>query len=270
MAFIASAPLTFSNTNGGSDVIDFQADGPATNLANKIKGFVTQTGGDMLYRATGANNYLERLPIGPAGTALVSDGTKPMWGTGSTSGAAVFTAYVTTNTSTIPTSRSGGANPGVWFPLAGITPRVGWSTSSPGADPDGVFSLTPGATYGSFVAPSNGIYSFSASIAFDSGVGVAAGAGLPAGSLPSGQAVRQVRLFNVTTAVALATVTQQAEPFNGNITQVPLTAKNVQLVAGDVVQLQVRHDRSGTGTVTIGDGTIAGPNQSSFSGKRVR
>lgn len=270
MAFTGSAPLIFANTNGGSDFIDFQADGPATNLKNKIKDFVTVTAGDTLYRATGPNNYLERLPIGPAGTVYTSDGTKPIWSTGSISGSAVFTAYVATNTSTIPTSRAGGANPGVWFPLAGVTPRVAWTTTSPGTDPDGVFSLTPGATYGSFVTPASGIYSFSATISFDSGVGVSAGAGLPAGSLPSGQAVRQARIHNTTTNIPLAVMTQQTEPFNGNITQLAMVAKNVQLVAGDVVQIQVRHDRSGVGTVTIGDATIAGVNQSSFSGKRVR
>jgi len=216
---------------------------------------------------------------GPQGTtgAQGPQGSQGAQGTAGSSGESIFTAYVTASTTTIPTSRTGGANVGTWFSLngsgaegTGTKPFVTWSTSSPGCDPDGVFSLTAGATYGIFIVPTTGIYNLDALISFDSGTGVTAGAGLPASPLPSGMAVRQARIFNITTAVPLSTVTHQVEASSSNCTILPLTVAGVQLSAGDNIGIQVRHDRMGTATCTIGDVAISIPSQTYFSGHRIR
>src|SRR5205085_9321061 len=126
----------------------------------------------------------------------------------------------------IPTSRNGGADPGFWFNLngtgtegsgAGTRPYVTWSTSTPGCDPDGVFSLTAGATYGLFIVPTTAIYNLDAIITFDSGTGVHAGSGLPAAPLPSGMAIRQGRMIVVSgtdAGTVLSTLSRQVVASN--------------------------------------------------------
>lgn len=265
MSYPINAPVDFVNSNGGSDELNFNADGPATNLLNKVQNFVTTTGGDLLYRDVGVNNYLERLAIGNLNDILTSDGTKPIW-TPPAAGGATFTAYVTASVAGIPTSRNGGANPGVWFSLNNT--YVTWSTAAPGNDPDGIFNTVSGL----FTAPSNGYYSFDSVISFDSGVGVNAGTGLPAAPLPSGMAVRQAQIWSPTLGggTALATVTRQVEGFNGNITAVSICVTSVLLSLGDTVTIRVRHDRNLANTVTIGNVLISLPNQTYFTGRKVR
>lgn len=267
MSYPINAPIDFVNTNGGTDTLNFQADGPATNLLNKIQNFVTTSPGDMVYRDTGVNNYLERLPIGSAGQVLTSNGSKPVWsGSVIPSGQGTFTAYVTGSTTGIPTSRNGGANPGVWFALSNT--YVTWSTAAPGNDPDGVFT----AATGLFTAPTAGYYSFDAVVTFDSGVGVNAGTGLPAAPLPSGMAVRQAQLYSPTLGggTELATVVRQVEGSNDNCTAVSICATSILLSMGDTVQIRVRHDRAIANTVTIGNPAIVRPSQTYFTGRRVR
>lgn len=267
MSYPINAPIDFVNTNGGADELDFQADGPATNLLNKIQNFVVTTGGDMVYRDVGANNYLERLAIGTAGQVLTSDGTKPVWSSSVLpSGSDTFTAYVTGSVAGIPTSRNGGANPGVWFVLNNT--YVTWSTAAPGNDPDGVFTTATGL----FTAPAAGYYSFDAVVTFDKGVGVNAGAGLPAASLPGGTAVRQAQIFSPTLGggTALATVTNQVAASADNFTSLSISVVSVLLSAADTVELRVRHDRSGASTVTIGNVAISIPSQTYFVGRRIR
>ncbi|MBS1592670.1 MAG: hypothetical protein JST07_11250, partial [Bacteroidetes bacterium] len=81
MSYPINAPINLVNTNGGTDEINFNADGPATNLENKILNFVTTTAGDLTYRASGANNYLERLGIGTNGQILTVVAGLPAWST---------------------------------------------------------------------------------------------------------------------------------------------------------------------------------------------
>jgi len=266
MSYPINAPIDFVNTNGGTDELNFQADGPATNLINKVKNFVVTTGGDMVYRDTGANNYLERLPIGTVNQVLTSTGLVPVWSSVVPSGANTFTARVTASIAGIPTSRSGGASPGTWFALNNT--YVTWSTAAPGNDPDAVFTTATGL----FTAPAAGYYSFDAVITFDSGTGVSAGAGLPAAPLPRGMAIRQAQIFSPTLGggTALATVTRQVEGSNNNCTAISISVVSVLLAAADTVQIRVRHDRDAANTSTIGNVAISIPSQTYFVGRRIR
>lgn len=276
MAYPINSPITFVNTNGGSDSINFNADGPTTNLQNKIENLVVTTPGDLLYRSAGVNNYLERLPIGTIGQLLgVSAFGLPAWQDFGI-GKGAFTAYVTNSLAGIPTSRTGGANPGAWFPLYSNTPPgpfVTWSTASPGSDPDGVFITTPGANYGLLSIPVGGTYDLDVTITFDSGSGVNSGSGLPASPLPSGKAIRQARLVVVSgpnIGTVLSTSSVQVSACNDNTTPVELSAVGCLLSAGDFVGVEVRHDRSSTNTCSIGNPLISVPTQTYFSGYRVK
>lgn len=267
MSYPISTPVLFdpSSTN---DEIDFRAS--TAGVDNKLLNFAVTTAGDLVYRQAGGSNYLTRLGIGSNGDVLTVSGGLPAWvASSSASGQGVFTAHVTGSTLGIPTSRTGAAGgTGTWYPLSGVTPYVTWSTAAPGVDPDGVFNTVPATVdYGRFTVPATGIYSLSAVVSFDSGVGVGAGAGLT-GSAPDGRAFRHVRIYNTTTATALATMITQNSPDNANQTVCRLVVENVSLTLGDKLELQVRHDRSGALTVTIG--AVGVDFQTYFTGKRVR
>ena len=261
-----NTPVDFVNTNP-NDVIDFQSDGPAAGLLNKIENFVTTSSGDLVYRAAGANNYIERLAIGAEDDVLTVAGGLPVWSpsplfplTQSS-----FTAFVASNVAGIPTSRSGGANSGVWFDLDNT--YVTWSTAAPGYDPNVVFAPATGL----FTAPSAGTYEFSALVSFDSGSGVSAGNGLPAAPLPDGRACRQVQIYSPTLGggTIIATGVTQNSPNNVNNTVVEIPRKGVVLGIGDTMLIRVRHDRTGNNTVTIGNPAISLPSQTYFTGKRI-
>lgn len=268
MSYPINAPVNFVNTNGTTDTLNFNADGPVDNTINKIQNFVVTTAGDTLYRAAGVNNYLERLPIGTAGQVLTVAGGLPSWASSSSSafGSGVFTAFVTASVAGIPTSRAGGANPGTWFTLNNT--YVTWSTAAPGNDPDAVFTTASGT----FTVPVGGAgtYSFDAVVTFDAGAGVNAGAGLPAAPLPSGMAIRQAQIYSPSLATELATVTRQVAASNNNSTTLTIAVVGVALGVGDTVVVRVRHDRAGANTATIGDPTISIPSQNYFSGRRIR
>jgi len=263
ISYPINTPVVFANTNPANE-INFQAGGPASGVLNKALNFVVTTGGDILYRASGPNNYLERLPIGTVGQILTSDGSKPVWGT-TTASSSLFMSYVTASVTGIPSSATTGAIPGGWYPLNNT--YVTWSTSFPGNNPDGVFDVLSGL----FTAPDTGYYSFEAVITFDSGVGVNAGAGLPPLSLPSGKAVRQAQIWTSSGGgTALATITKQVEGFNFNSTTINISSVGSLLNTGDTVGIMVRHDRAGPNTVTIGDLSISLPSQTYFSGRKLR
>lgn len=261
MSYPINTPIDFVNTNA-NDVINFQADGPASALLNKIQNFVTTTSGDMLYRASGVNNYIERLPIGSTGQVLTVSGGLPSWGT-SASSTANFTAIVTASVAGIPTSRSGGANSGTWFLLDNT--YVTWSTASPGLDPNSVFTTASGL----FTAPADGTYEFSALISFDSGLNVNAGSGLPAAPLPTGSACRQAQIYSPSALVQYATSVEPNSPSNNNNTVVEIPRICVVLTSGTTVGIRVRHDRTAANTATIGNPLISLPSQTYFSGRRI-
>ena len=261
LSFPINTPTSFVNTLPTNE-IDFQSGGPAGVVLNKALNFVVTTTGDMLYRATGAHNYLERLPIGTVGQFLTSNGATPVW-TSFSSSSITFTSYVSSFVAGIPTSAATGATPGVWYPLNNS--YVDWSTSFPGNNADGVFDTVTGL----FTAPANGYYSFNCAVTFDSGAGVNGGAGLPA-SLPSGIAIRQVQLYTSSGGGAiLATASRQVEASDFNSTVVTIASEVVLLTAGDTVGINVRHDRSGANTVTVGNPAISLPSQTYFSGTSV-
>jgi hypothetical protein len=267
MSYPINAPVNFVNTNGTTDTLNFNADGPTANTINKIDNFVVTTAGDTLYRAAGVNNYLERLPVGTAGQQLTVVGGLPSWATITNNfGSGVFTAFVTASVAGVPTSRDAGLSPGTWFALDNT--YVTWSTAAPGNDPDAVFTTASGT----FTVPVGGAgtYAFDATVTFDAGAGVNAGAGLPAAPLPSGMAIRQAQIYSPSLLTQLATVTKQVTASNLNSTVVPITVVGVALSDGDTVVVRVRHDRSGTSTVTIGDPAVSLPSQTYLSGRRIR
>jgi hypothetical protein len=268
MSFVypINSPVNFVNTNGGTDTLNFNADGPTTNLENKIENFVTTSPGDMLYRAAGANNYLERLPIGAPTQFLTVIGGLPAW-SGLPVGQGGSVAFITGSVAPIPTSCTGSVDADQWFPLSGNFPYVTWSTAFPGHDPDGAFSLIPGPTYGTYVALATGIYLFTAAITFDLGPGVNGGSGITTSS-PTGTSIRQIELFNLTTSTVLATNSVQASPSSNNTTTVSMVAISIPLNIGDRITIRVRHDRSSPNTLTIGN--TASPTSTYFSGGRSR
>lgn len=267
MSYPITTPVTFES-GGPSSEIDFVG----TGLNNKMKNFVVTTQGDILYRPPGGNNYLERLAIGATGDVLQVSGGLPVWSNAINNiSQGIFTATVVGSVNPIPTSRDGGADPGTWFQLYGDSPvrYVTWSTTTPASDPDSRFSLTGGITYGTFGVPSTGIYTLSAQICFDSGIGVNAGAGITT-SLPHGKAVRQAQIYNITTGTPLFTTSAQNSGSNDNQTIINMAAENVQLTSGDRIGIRVRHDRAIANTVTIGDPLITPAFMTIFTGKRSR
>jgi hypothetical protein len=274
MSYPISTPVTFepSSTN---DEIDFKAS--TAGVDNKLLNFGVTTAGDILYRESGGSNYLTRLPIGAEGDVLQTVGGLPVWSNSMVAqGQGVFTAHVTGSLGGIPTSRTGAAGgTGTWYALSGVVagpaPYVTWSTASPGADPDSAFTTAAGVDYGRFTVPASVdnpvYYTMSAQITFDSGEGVGAGTGI-SGSAPDGRACRQIRIYNVTTATAIATAVTQNSPNNDNQTVCRCVAENVSLSPGDKLEIQVRHDRSATSTASIGATGVAF--QTYFTGKRVR
>ena len=267
MSYPVSAPVTFVNSVS-TDFVDFQA----TRGLNLVRNFAVTTAGDMLVRVPGGNNDLGRVPIGNEGQNLVVASGAPAW-VSPPQGQASFCAYVTGSAAAIPTSRDAGAASGTWFTLGGNSapgPFVAWSTSTPGLDPDSAFSTTAGVNYGIFTAPAAGVYEFSSAITFDSGVGVNTGVGLPVSSLPSGIGVRQMQIYNITTSTALATSTKQVEASTSNSTCLSVPSFKTSLAANDKIAVRVRHDRSGTNTVTVGATGISLPSQTFFSGQRIK
>ena len=267
MSYPISAPINFVNVNGSTDTLDFNATGPAGGVGNKALDFVVTTAGDMLYRDAGADNYLERLPVGTDAQVLTVVAGLPAWATtaAETFGTSVFTAFAVGSVAPIPTSQSAGANPEEWFVLDNT--YVTWSDASPGTDIDNVFTTATGT----FTAPATGTFEFDSVVTFDSGIGVTSGDGLS--TIPAGTAVRQVQIFSVAGSLAatpLATVTRQVEAFHNNHTALSVSAVNIPLTIGDTVVVRVRHDRSAAGTVTIGNQELSLPSQTYFSGRRVR
>ncbi len=175
MSYPISTPTTFDGTGNPGAEIDFDA----TGANNKVLNFVATTAGDILFRQAAAPNYLDRLPIGAPNFVLQSIAGLPSWTNAiSNLSQGVFTATVTASLGGVPTSRVTGA----WNPLSGVVagpaPYVTWSTAAPASDPDAVFTTAAGVNYGRFTVPATGIYTLSSQVAFDSGVGVNAGAGL--------------------------------------------------------------------------------------------
>ena len=268
MSYPISTPVTFDGTGSPGAPIDFNPGGSS----NEMENFVVTTAGDMLFRQAVGANYLDRLPIGPVNYVLQSTGTIPVWTNAIINlSQGTFMAVVTASTLGIPTSRI----TGTWHPLAGVTPYVTWMTGGtpPANDPDGVFSLVAGATYGQFIVPATGAgtYTLSAQITFDSGVGVNAGSGIPGGlvNLPGGMAVRQAQIYNATTSTAIGVASVQNSGSNNNQTVVWVMAENVTLAALDAIEIRVRHDRNAANTVTIGNPAIAVFFQTYFTGKRI-
>jgi hypothetical protein len=255
-----NAPIDFTNTDVGN-VLNFNA--PSGGAQNVIQNFITTAPGDLMVGSTLAGNILAALPIGATNTVLMSNGSMPYWAQ-QVGDDAVFSATVSGQTGTTagyPTSRSGGANVGVWFTINN-TYNI-WTEIT---DDDGVFNPLTGV----FTVPTTGVYQLSAQVTFDYGPGYTPGSvmGAPA---PLGRAVRQARIYNTTSAsVVSVSSVQNAPSSNDNFTVVSLPVTNVALTAGDELVVQVRHDRSGSNTVTIGDTAKAVSGQTYFAGKRLK
>jgi hypothetical protein len=256
MSYPITSPVTFDIGAPGAE-LDFNSDASLVGQ-NKIKDFVTNAIGDMVYRENGPDNYLTRLPVGTAAQFLGSDGTVPLWKVVSGTPTTYFMAHVSGSVAGIPTSRNLGANPGVWFPLDNT--YVTWSTASPGTNVGAAFSTATGT----FTVPTSAVYTISAQVTFDSGVGVTAGSGIT-GSIPNGSACRQIRIRNTTNSTNLSVSVRQVEASNTNCTQVYTVSSNVDLTAGHTIRIEVRHDRTATNTVTVGDPLISAPFMTYFT-----
>jgi hypothetical protein len=259
-AYPINAPIDFTNSDPG-DVLNFNA--PSGGADNVIQNFITTAPGDLIVGSTADGTILAKVAIGATNTVLMSNGSMPYWAQ-QVGDDAVFSATVSGQTGTTagyPTSRTGGANSGVWFTI-NDTYNI-WTELT---DDDGVFNPLTGV----FTAPSTGVYQLSAQVTFDYGNAYSSGStmGAPA---PLGRAVRQARIYNTTAAsVVSVSSVQNAPSSNDNFTVVSLPATNVALTANDQLVVQVRHDRSGTNTVTIGDTAKAVSGQTYFAGKRLK
>lgn len=145
MSYPISTPVVFESATGAT--IDFNSDA----INNKIRNFVAISGGDMLYRATGANNDLTRLPIGTASLALRSIGGIPEWGVVSSTGAVTHQSLCAIKNGTPQTGITGTA----------VT-ITGWDiTTSPAYNNlGGAFNITTGV----FTVPATGTYFISANV----------------------------------------------------------------------------------------------------------
>ena len=212
----------------------------------------------MIFRKTGADNVLDRLAVGANGTVLTVVSGLPAWVIDSDS-RGLFHARVEAKVITIPSSRAGaGANEDLFFDLNST--YVTWTAP---VDPDICFDVAAGT----FTAPDDGWYAFSAQVTFDSGAGTNGGSGLTGTVKPGGQATRQIRLVSPGD-VEIAVGVSQAAPGSVNHTLVNLATAHVQLVTGDIIKLQVRHDHPLNTIVAVG-GTST-KSQTYFSGKRVK
>lgn len=237
-SYIISPPVLFDNSIPST--IDFEARDAAGQ--NTVENFVTTTVGDIVYcDTTGPPSTLTRLAIGGNGDVLTVVGGLPAWASGGGSLSSIFLARALTSVTPIPTSQSGGGNANTWFTLNST--YVTWNdTTAPSSDADGVF--TPAT--GTLTIPSTGLYILSGQATF---AGNNDGAGVT--TTPTGTAVRQVRLQNLTSGTTLAVYTKQAESFEDNSCTLPLSSGSYALTAGDQIVMQVRHDVSGSGTLAI-------------------
>lgn len=256
MPYPISAPVVFDNSAGSGQILDFTA----TGTDNVIKNFVATAAGDLIFRKAGADNVLDRLPVGADGDMLSVVAGLPAWVKESDS-RGVFHARVEAKVADIPSSCAGAIAPGIedqFFDLNNAF--VTWAAP---VDPDLCFD----ATLGIFTAPDAGWYAFSAQVTFDSGNGTNGGSGLTGAFKPGGKATRQIRLV-APGDVELAVGVTQASPGNDNHVVAHLATAHVQLLAGDTIKIQVRHDHPLNDKVSVG-GTST-KNQTYFSGKRIK
>lgn len=221
-----NTPVTLVNTNGTTDFVDFQADGPAANLINKMRNFVVTTAGDMLFRASGVSNDLERLPIGINGQVFTVAAGLPSWAAPSgPSSATSFSGFTTASPAPIAASAT-------WTQLDSTS--VTWSTAAPsGTDSGGMFTAATGVV----LIPSTGGYLISGCVAFE-------GNNTGDGTTIAGRtSIRQARIQKTNiTAATLSEAQQQANPSNLDPLSIQLPAKVVSLTAGDTLRLEIRHD----------------------------
>lgn len=182
---------------------------------------VTQT-------AAGATTSAADSSFAPTGftfnaPAPVGQSSNIVWGSGTSSPLESFQAYgVPGAVIRIP--------PGSWQTLNSA--YVNWSEASPGHDAGNCFN----APAGIFTVPANGLYQLSGAVAFE-----ADASGTP-GMIPNFQAIRQLRILNLTTNQVIACSSEQASAFGLNDTWVSLSATIPLLTVGEQLVMQVRHD----------------------------
>lgn len=111
---------------------------------------------------------------------------------------------------------------------------ITWNDSTlPNHDAGGIFTPATGI----FAVPSTGIYSMSASIAFE---GNSSGNG--GGGISGRRAIRQARVRNTTTGATMTFGEIQAQASNLNPSLIKLVVANVSVTAADSLVIQVRHD----------------------------
>jgi hypothetical protein len=223
-----NTPVTFVNTNGTTDFINFQADGPIANTLNKMRNFVVTTAGDMLYRAAGGVNDLERLPIGTAGQVLTVVAGLPAWTTGTappTTANTSFSAFTTASPAPIAASAT-------WTQLDSTS--VTWSTTAPsGTDTGTMFNAATGVV----TIPVTGGYLISGQVSFQ-------GNNTGDGTTIAGRtSIRQARIQKTNaTAATLSESQEQANASNLDPLSIVLASKVVSLTAADTLRIEIRHD----------------------------
>jgi len=222
-----TAPVKFENVNAG-DVLDFTANGPTIGTGNRVSNFVVTSSGDMIYRASGGSNYLERLPIGTNGQVLTVSSNLPSW-----QAATIGNINRTFNASATVT---GGTkiDPGTtWVTLTNSI--VTWDDSTNGNNDSGnMFNTTTGV----FTVPEAGIYELSGAATFE-----ANNTGPLIGTIiPNRRAIRQVRIFNTTTSKEMNFSERQTEASATNPTSIRLPSTRMSLSLSDTIVIQARHD----------------------------
>ncbi len=217
----------------------------ANAVALAIRAAVIAEGGGLVFSAPapGADtvvitNLVTGGAVAPAdgttsvgGTFAIAETTPgasacPVWGNVAPfTSSDVFMATVTASGTAVA------SGPG-WVDLSSAV--VTWDdTTAPNNDAGGLF--TPAS--GLFTVPAgvSQIWQLSASVGFT-------GNAFGTGSITGRFAVRQARLFNVTTATQIAFVEAQTSPFTANPTVLRLQAANASLAASDTIRIEVRHD----------------------------
>jgi hypothetical protein len=165
---------------------------------------------------------------------VTTPGVSPTIGWASPAPGMASETFMAINSAAAASSVAAGAT---WVTLSNTTDtNVVWSTAVFGGhDAGALFTVATGI----FLVPNAGtqIWQLSAVVEFEGN-----NSGNGGGGIPGRRAVRQIRIFNTTTAGSLAEGESQANGSNDNNTQIVTASACVSVTGGDSIVLQVRHD----------------------------
>lgn len=186
------------------------------------------------------------------GTTTPGSSTAPAWATPSP-GSEENTFQATGNTPVASSIATGAA----WVPVDSSV--ITWDDSTlPNHDAGALFDPATGV----FTVPDTGIYTLSASVSLE-------GNNRGTGAIGGRRAVRQMRVMNTTTAVAMSFAEAQAQAFGDNPTHLETVTTSCSLTAADTIRVEVRHDADTDLALVDEDSTGSGTSSIIFTASRI-